>query len=530
MSTREVAEKTADESADDETDWLYGDDNFDEEETTEKEVFRKMKILLQSTHLGLVACLKNALIGDVDGVSGLNYQESESDSDDDVCVTIGDIKTGGSQGSSFGSSSVSLNIKTSVSGFKSRGLDLDAEGNVLKVDVESFEEKPWRKPGAELSDYFNYGFNEDTWKGYCDKQRRLRMSLEILSLGSLSKIMVHQSSSSDLSEHSTRKSSGAINVIGGQAGTISRVEGRRRHSADENNIQVVSEQSSDTELSSPKLLPFFPPNIPPPPFPPPSISTTLPLIPPPGFPLPPGAPPPMIPPLDRLVSYRNWRERQRRCSRKRKQEHSKSLYRQKKEKKKDRERKGERKSSGRLAGGYDRRSATAYPFPAGVYTPAVGVASWSGVIESSKAWENYTRQNKERVREKARERGHTKDQEQERERYRETDREHSPSSQVHRSEEERVSRHRDHRHYGSERYRESSGREGVRDRHRERRHRHRNEQHRSSRSGSNRRHHDSDDADTHRRHRHKRSRHNRGSLEPSEECNVDQENQSEATE
>ncbi|XP_016311761.1 pre-mRNA 3'-end-processing factor FIP1-like [Sinocyclocheilus anshuiensis] len=462
MSTKEVIEKTTD----DETDWLYGDDNFDEEETTEKEVF-------------------SALIGDVDGVSGLNYQESESDSDDDVCVTIGDIKTGGSQGSSFGSSSISLNIKTSVSGSKSRGLDLDAEGNVLQVDVESFEEKPWRKPGADLSDYFNYGFNEDTWKAYCDKQRRLRMSLEILSLGSLSKIMVHQSSSSDLSEHSTRKSSGAINVIGGQAGTISRVEGRRRHSADENNIQVVSEQSSDTELSSPKLLPFFPPNIPPPPFPPPSISTTLPLIPPPGFPLPPGAPPPMIPPLD---------------------------------------------SSGRLAGGYDRRSATPYPFPAGVYTPVVGVASWSGVIDSSKAWENYTRHNKERVRERARERGHTKDQEREKERYRETDREHSPSTQDHRSEEERVSRHRDHRHHGSERYQESSGREGVRDRHRERRHRDRNEQHRSSRSGSSRRRHDSDDADSHRRHRHKRSKHNRGSLEPSEECNVDQENQSEATE
>lgn len=35
-----------------------------------------------------------------------------------------------------------------------------------------------------------------------------------------------------------RKSSGSINVIGGQAGSIRRVEGRRRHSADENNIQV----------------------------------------------------------------------------------------------------------------------------------------------------------------------------------------------------------------------------------------------------------------------------------------------------
>ncbi|KAL1254667.1 hypothetical protein QQF64_016896 [Cirrhinus molitorella] len=467
MSTKEV-EKTADESPDDETDWLYGDNNSEEEETTEKEVF-------------------SALIGDVDGVNGLNYQESESDSDDDVCVTIGDIKTGGSQGSSFGSSSISLNIKTSVSGSKSRGLDLDAEGNVLQVDVESFEEKPWRKPGADLSDYFNYGFNEDTWKEYCDKQRRLRMSLEILSLGSSNKIMVHQSSSSDLSEHSTRKSSGSINVIGGQAGNISRVEGRRRHSADENNIQVVSEQSSDAELSSPKLLPFFPPNIPPPPFPPPSISTTPPLIPPPppGFPLPPGAPPPVIPPLD---------------------------------------------SSGRLVGGYDRRSATPYPFPAGVFSPAVSMASWSGVIGGDKVWENYTRHNKERVREKTRERGHRKERERERERYRETDRDHSPSSQDRRSEEERVSRHRDHSHYGSERYRESSGREGVRDRHRERRHRDRSDQHRSSRSSSSRRRHDSDDADSHRRHRHKRSRHNRESLEPSEECSVDQENQSETTE
>ncbi|XP_067274566.1 pre-mRNA 3'-end-processing factor FIP1 isoform X3 [Pseudorasbora parva] len=471
MSTREV-EKTADESADDETDWLYGDDNFEEEETTtEKEVF-------------------SALIGDVEGVHRLSYQESESDSDDDVCVTIGDIKTGGSQGSSFGSNSISLNIKSSVSGSKSRGLDLDAEGSLLQVDVESFEEKPWRKPGADLSDYFNYGFNEDTWKVYCDKQRRLRMSLEILSLTSSSKIMVHQSSS-DLSEYSSRKSSGSINVIGGHAGTISRVEGRRRHSADENNIQVVSEESSDTKLSSPKLLPFFLPNIPPPPFPPPSITTTPSLIPPPpGFPLPPGAPPTGMPTLH---------------------------------------------SSGRLAGGYDRRSAPPYPFPSGVYSPVVGMAPWPGVIDSGKAWENYNRHNKERVREKTRERGHKTERERERERYRETDREHSPSSQDHRSEEERVSRHRDHSHHGSERYRESSGREGsgregARDRHRERRHRDRNEQHRSSRSGNSRRRHDSDDADSHRRHRHKRSRHNRGSLEPSEERGADQENQSEATE
>ena len=29
--------------------------------------------------------------------------------------------------------------------------------------------------GADISDYFNYGFTEDTWKQFCEKQRRMRM-------------------------------------------------------------------------------------------------------------------------------------------------------------------------------------------------------------------------------------------------------------------------------------------------------------------------------------------------------------------
>ena len=35
-------------------------------------------------------------------------------------------------------------------------------------------DKPWRKPGADITDYFNYGFNEETWIAYCLKQKRLR--------------------------------------------------------------------------------------------------------------------------------------------------------------------------------------------------------------------------------------------------------------------------------------------------------------------------------------------------------------------
>jgi len=28
-------------------------------------------------------------------------------------------------------------------------------------------EKPWSVPGADITDYFNFGFNESTWKLYC---------------------------------------------------------------------------------------------------------------------------------------------------------------------------------------------------------------------------------------------------------------------------------------------------------------------------------------------------------------------------
>ena len=29
-------------------------------------------------------------------------------------------------------------------------------------------------PGADITDYFNYGFTEDSWNQYCKKQRNMR--------------------------------------------------------------------------------------------------------------------------------------------------------------------------------------------------------------------------------------------------------------------------------------------------------------------------------------------------------------------
>jgi len=35
-------------------------------------------------------------------------------------------------------------------------------------------DKPWRRPGTDISDYFNYGFDEFTWALYASKQESLR--------------------------------------------------------------------------------------------------------------------------------------------------------------------------------------------------------------------------------------------------------------------------------------------------------------------------------------------------------------------
>ncbi|XP_044273773.1 pre-mRNA 3'-end-processing factor FIP1 isoform X3 [Varanus komodoensis] len=174
-------------AGDEEEEWLYGDEN--EEERPEDTPASAPP----PTGNEEEAAAEN-------GVAKTKVTETEDDSDsdsdddeDDVQVTIGDIKTGAPQ-YGYGAAPVNLNIKTGgrsygSSGAKVKGVDLDAPGSIngvplLEIDLDSFEDKPWRKPGADLSDYFNYGFNEDTWKAYCEKQKRIRMGLEILPVTS----------------------------------------------------------------------------------------------------------------------------------------------------------------------------------------------------------------------------------------------------------------------------------------------------------------------------------------------------------
>ncbi|XP_062998155.1 pre-mRNA 3'-end-processing factor FIP1-like [Elgaria multicarinata webbii] len=285
--------------------------------------------------------------------------DSESDSDDDdIRVTIGNIKTGAP---SYMGTPMNLNLKTgrgygAPASAKSqpKGIDLEAAGNinglpVIEVDLESFEDKPWRKPGADLSDYFNYGFNEETWKAYCEKQHRLQLGLEPSNpVSTESKITVQQGRTGHAEKEPendiikmdfktdfvapvggrikagpppNRKLGGTIDVIGGQAGTIRRVEGRRRdkHASEENPIQVLGDHGSKSQPpqppSQPQQQPFAPPTGPPPPLsgpppphflhpPPPPVTSVPPPLHPPGLPPPgpiPGLFPPPLAPLPALL-------------------------------------------------------------------------------------------------------------------------------------------------------------------------------------------------------------------------------------
>ncbi|XP_053275207.1 pre-mRNA 3'-end-processing factor FIP1 isoform X2 [Pleuronectes platessa] len=568
MSAEEADKTTTTDASagDEEEEWLYGDESESKDEDEEAKLNAAVSAPADaSIEDAAEHATGNGVASEATGEAAAEDVDSDSDSDDDdddVRVTIGDIKTGAPQYTTYGATPVNLNIKTTGSrpygqvNSKMKGVDLDAPGSingvaVVEADMESFEEKPWRKPGADLSDYFNYGFNEDTWKAYCEKQKRLRMGLEVSTVSSgTSKITVQQGRTgndkdiSSLPVHTSKPDftspinmykntisqvtrntpghlqdyqiprgenrisppqwtgppvpdmsyytkSGVIDVIGGQTATISRVEGRRRHNLEGNNITVISEHStSDAEPTPAKIPTFFPPgplppNIPPPPFlpPPPNVSTAPPLIPPPRLPItvpPPGFPPPPSGPPPAIIPNMD---------------------------------------SGH-PGGYDGRPVPPYPFPQGAYPPPMtgGVPPpWPPMMDNSKPWDYYPRREEKREKERERPRERTHE--------REREREHSPSAMSYTSDEERY-RYREYQERGGyvERHRERTSREKE-ERHRERRHREKEEgRHKSSRSSSRRRH-DSEEGDSHRRHKHKKSKRSKEGKEPGEEISADQENQ-----
>ncbi|XP_041056581.1 pre-mRNA 3'-end-processing factor FIP1 isoform X1 [Carcharodon carcharias] len=533
----------------DEEHWLYGDEN---DPNKQEEAAPVDSADAPAPTSAVEETRGNGVMRVNPAAEGEDESDSDSDDDDDdVQVTIGDIKTGAPQ-YTYGVTPVNLNIKSSGrlygSGTKAgKGVDLDAPGDIngiptLEIDLDSFEDKPWRKPGADLSDYFNYGFNEETWKAYCEKQKRLRMGLEPLPLASTTnRITVQQGRTGNpekepeipppkmdfpsppnrfragpppnRSELGQRRLSGSIEVIGGQLITIARVEGRRRDrgGADENAIQVLGDHAAPefNNNASTKRPPFMPPGAPPPhltgpppPFlpPPPPVNTGPPILHPPGMPLttpppgflpPPGAPPPSLVPLE----------------------------------------------SGPPT--YNSRTTAPFGYTTNDYGnltyPNIPVSSsWSTLIDNNNKqssqqqqphWDYYPRRERERERDRERERTRERERDRDRDRDHERERERSPSSSVYNGEEGRY-RHRD---YSSDKgydrdyhHRDKVSREKE-DRHKERRHRDKEEgRHKSSRSSSRRRH-DSEEVDGHKRHKHKKSKRSKEDKETNEEVSQEPE-------
>ncbi|CAM8963162.1 unnamed protein product [Rhodiola kirilowii] len=74
------------------------------------------------------------------------------------------------------------------------GLDftLPSHKTVFEVDIDSFEEKPWNNPGVDITDFFNFGLTEESWKGYCKQLEQFRVESTMQS-----RIRVYESGRSE---------------------------------------------------------------------------------------------------------------------------------------------------------------------------------------------------------------------------------------------------------------------------------------------------------------------------------------------
>ncbi|KAG0724260.1 Pre-mRNA 3'-end-processing factor FIP1 [Chionoecetes opilio] len=112
---------------------------------------------------------------------GEKGDDDDSSDEDDLTVTIGALKT---QPDIIQAPTAPHGARFQPKATPTAGLkdeDFSTPGKVNGVPVTEFnlaelEEKPWRKPGADISDYFNYGFNEETWFRYCERQKRMRIN------------------------------------------------------------------------------------------------------------------------------------------------------------------------------------------------------------------------------------------------------------------------------------------------------------------------------------------------------------------
>ncbi|KAF8675367.1 hypothetical protein HU200_047732 [Digitaria exilis] len=75
------------------------------------------------------------------------------------------------------------------------GLDftIPPHKTIFDIDLDTtFEEKPWKYPGADISDFFNFGLDEEKWKDFCKQLDQLRLESTMQS-----RIRVYESGRSE---------------------------------------------------------------------------------------------------------------------------------------------------------------------------------------------------------------------------------------------------------------------------------------------------------------------------------------------
>ncbi|XP_024517307.1 FIP1[V]-like protein [Selaginella moellendorffii] len=113
---------------------------------------------------------------------------------------------------------------------------------VFDMDLDAMDDKPWRNVTADITDYFNFGFNENSWRQYCQQLSQLRLEATMQS-----KISVYESGRSE------QPIGRAIQVEGGvgeRRPSYDLRRGRNRDSSD-----IIEIVLKDVEVETP--VPFL---------------------------------------------------------------------------------------------------------------------------------------------------------------------------------------------------------------------------------------------------------------------------------
>jgi len=217
----------------DEDAWLYGDEAPEEEGEKEKGEAEKNAEVQEPPP---------PTAGDADEEETMEQEnippiaaaeqpdDDESDEEDDIEITIDKDKIEAAKTSyqnlqlkkanhlEFASQQKEKKGKFAVEEFDQIGTINGTAA--VDFDLESLEEKPWRKPGADITDYFNYGFTEDTWSAYCDRQKTLRVNEAGVSVMGTTPIVSHGP------KYSGSSVSGIPNVMSGTIPTVGGGDGK----------------------------------------------------------------------------------------------------------------------------------------------------------------------------------------------------------------------------------------------------------------------------------------------------------------